>query len=408
MTLFETETILEDLSKRHPNLNKDLLTTILTASGWEEGAIQDAVLLLGERQKKIQEGASATVAPPKVVSQSVPPSPTDTTHKELAQEPTLGLVGDQLPSPVTVADVPTTAPPVESPSTLKKIQTFEQDGGLVVTPLPVTKITPHGETSLPQKVPEKVAPTTPKPQSVSVPTSHVPKEISSVPAEMTFYKHDGEEEGELTVYPDVVVEGKKPSPSSAPSREVVVPETVLPSQKEVVIPQEQSKDQPKEVVVPPVQPAIEPSPSPQEPESLIVHEEQKLAGTTQRVPVLAPIPDNLPLLPFESSPHVWSFSRYKNVFHSEPKQPEVPQVTPRTVTPVFNETAKIVLPSPLPKIEVPPQPPQQDSYSGKGGEELSVEKVPLTKGDESLVFLAGVMLLVIILILGYMYSNGRL
>jgi len=32
----------------------------------------------------------------------------------------------------------------------------------------------------------------------------------------------------------------------------------------------------------------------------------------------------------------------------------------------------------------------------------------MTKGDESLVFLAGVMLFVIILILGYMYSNGRL
>ena len=36
------------------------------------------------------------------------------------------------------------------------------------------------------------------------------------------------------------------------------------------------------------------------------------------------------------------------------------------------------------------------------------EKVPMNKSDESLVFLAGIMLLVIILILGYMYSNGRL
>ncbi len=41
-------------------------------------------------------------------------------------------------------------------------------------------------------------------------------------------------------------------------------------------------------------------------------------------------------------------------------------------------------------------------------EDVVLEKIPLTKGDESLVFLAGVMLLVIILILGYMYSNGRL
>jgi hypothetical protein len=41
-------------------------------------------------------------------------------------------------------------------------------------------------------------------------------------------------------------------------------------------------------------------------------------------------------------------------------------------------------------------------------DDISLEKTPLTKEDESLVFLAGVMLLVIILILGYMYSNGRL
>ena len=41
-------------------------------------------------------------------------------------------------------------------------------------------------------------------------------------------------------------------------------------------------------------------------------------------------------------------------------------------------------------------------------EQITLEKSPMTRGDESLVFLAGAMLLAIILILGYMYSNGRL
>jgi hypothetical protein len=41
-------------------------------------------------------------------------------------------------------------------------------------------------------------------------------------------------------------------------------------------------------------------------------------------------------------------------------------------------------------------------------EEIVIELTPLNKSDESLVFLAGVMLFLIILILGYMYSNGRL
>jgi cytochrome c-type biogenesis protein CcmH/NrfG len=95
----------------------------------------------------------------------------------------------------------------------------------------------------------------------------------------------------------------------------------------------------------------------------------------------AHIPDNLPLLPFESSPHVWSFSKYKDTFHGE--------VMPHSVE------------------ELSQKKPTGQAPSHEG-DEISLEKTPMTKSDESLVFLAGVMLLVIILILGYMYSNGRL
>jgi hypothetical protein len=40
--------------------------------------------------------------------------------------------------------------------------------------------------------------------------------------------------------------------------------------------------------------------------------------------------------------------------------------------------------------------------------EIDFEKTPISKGEESLVVLAGIMLLAIMLILGYMYGNGRL
>lgn len=103
------------------------------------------------------------------------------------------------------------------------------------------------------------------------------------------------------------------------------------------------------------------------------------------------IPANLPLLPFESSPHVWSFSRYKDVFHGEVMADPVTVHSTETKT----ETALV---QPVAETEVPLVPL----------EEVIVEKVPMDKQDESLVVLAAFMLLVIILILGYMYSNGRL
>jgi hypothetical protein len=93
------------------------------------------------------------------------------------------------------------------------------------------------------------------------------------------------------------------------------------------------------------------------------------------------IPDNLPLVPFESSPHVWSFSEYKDIYHKE------------SAISLPGNPSLSALSSPILKIN---------------DEEILLEKTPMTKGDESLVFLASTMLFVIIIILGYMYSNGRL
>ena len=88
------------------------------------------------------------------------------------------------------------------------------------------------------------------------------------------------------------------------------------------------------------------------------------------------IPHDLPLRPFESAPHVWPFSRYKDVFYGE-------------VMPTLSEDEKKL----AEKHKV---------------EQLHMEVVPLSGKEEGLITMACVMLLVILLLLGYMYSNGRL
>ncbi len=127
-----------------------------------------------------------------------------------------------------------------------------------------------------------------------------------------------------------------------------------------------------------------------EPQSLIIHEEIPMKRDHEKK---IEIPSNLPLLPFESSPHIWSFSKYKDMFHKEEIQ--VITVMPQKE----KESIKVSKDSSQEKLT-----PQINEID----EEVTLNKVPLTKGDKSLISLAGMMLFVIILILGYMYSNGRL
>ena len=132
-----------------------------------------------------------------------------------------------------------------------------------------------------------------------------------------------------------------------------------------------------------------------EPESLIVHEEISMRRNQERD---VEIPGNLPLLPFESSPHIWSFSKYKDMFHKDTPYKEEIQLI--TVMPQEEKSSQ--------QSSVKVSSEAITTTSKVFDEEVSLVKSPMTKGDESLVFLAGMMLFVIILILGYMYSNGRL
>ena len=130
-----------------------------------------------------------------------------------------------------------------------------------------------------------------------------------------------------------------------------------------------------------------------EPQSLITHEDIPEKRSPEKQGVL---PSNLPLLPFESSPHIWSFAKYKDVFHKEATVQEeikVINVMPQEAS-SFVVKEKVLEEKPYIKI----------------GEDVEVvmETIPLRKDDKPLVFLATIMLLAIIVILGYMYSNGRL
>ncbi len=85
-------------------------------------------------------------------------------------------------------------------------------------------------------------------------------------------------------------------------------------------------------------------------------------------------PSELPLRLFEDSTHVWPFSLYKKVFHN-------------------NETSS------LKGIKEEKETREEHKHFGHN---------PLTKKDEELIFVIGTMLIIILLLLSYMYYNGRL
>ncbi len=255
----------------------------------------------------------------------------------------------------------------------------------------------------------------PKIPQISVTEKAITEQL---PTDITFYQPDGSEEGILPVLHDVPPVLKKEEPA------VHVPQEI---QKEVIPPQPVKQEIPVEVqqpqepqlkvkVIPPfvlqekveqkeevkeeikeetnivLKPEVKEEPKKDEPESLIVHTDE-LPRIREKKDT--EIPENLPLLPFESSSHVWAFSKYKDVFHGD----VMPQKNEAQDTVVITQNSESQMQNPVPPVPLKVVAVEED---------IVVEKVPMTKGDESLVFLAGVMLLAIILILGYMYSNGRL
>jgi hypothetical protein len=144
-----------------------------------------------------------------------------------------------------------------------------------------------------------------------------------------------------------------------------------------------------------------------EPQSLVV---EKVGPSLEKREEL---PHNLPLRPFETSEHIWPFSRYRDVFYGdsleETKPVSKPSVaTKAPVTPPVVAHVEVAREESVVKEVVPEKIFERIVEKEVVVPEVHIEPVKLSGGDEKLVVMASVMLLVILLLLGYMYSNGRL
>ena len=306
MTLSEIETILKELSLRHLNLDEELLLTLLTAAGWESKTITDALVLFRNR----------------VVVSAKKSDTSSALQPESKKE-------------VPLLDV---APAIE------KIETLVVKTESVIES--AVEVIPKAVNSFEEITQEKTI--------LSSDGGDIVKKIEAIttPADLTFYQQDGTEEGVLPVLHDVpqlsttIVEKAKlkKEVQQVPIEQVaspVVVEEVIPIIEPVIIPEKteiinttneqalrdalalyNTQQELLNKQAPPVAKEVDPvvevvapvARVHKEPESLIVH--------TEDIPLVrekkeTEIPANLPLLPFESSSHVWSFSRYKDVFHGE-------------------------------------------------------------------------------------------
>ncbi len=122
------------------------------------------------------------------------------------------------------------------------------------------------------------------------------------------------------------------------------------------------------------------------PESLIVPPPQK------KEPNALP-PENLPVKPFDSSPHFWSFAKYKEVFDAKAHIDEASIVASQSV----QKNSKLV--STVEDV-------QKKDIVIKSS--TRTKRTGFDAEDEGLIFLTATTLLIILLLLAYMYSNGRI
>jgi hypothetical protein len=115
------------------------------------------------------------------------------------------------------------------------------------------------------------------------------------------------------------------------------------------------------------------------------------------------LPHDLPLRPFETSDHIWPFSRYKDVFYGEVEHEEAPIAAP-TPEPVLVQPQ--VSTPPAPKVSEPPIVPIPPVVPV--ARPAPAPSVVPEKSEDKLVIIAFAMLVAVLLVLGYMYSNGRL
>jgi hypothetical protein len=399
MTLTEIQTIVEELAVRHDPLTVNLLETLLDASGWEDKAIKDAVVLFKQKEK---DGSLFQLVQEKKAreQQTASSGPIVYYQKDGAEEKNLPKITEP-ENKVVREDIPKQKPGLEQKST-DTVETKKE--GFLQTSFSLPEVTFVND------IPKEVKEDTPKKDpslAIKLPSFDLVKDISFTQPEEIKKK----EEKSITSSLD-----QKPKEETVAQKEIQkesLQENSTIQQKQeakpVLVEKKEVKQEPVKIL-PPVERLPNEGKNTEEfavhrtdvfaqssvlkvsPEKHDSKESLVTSEPSSKKPKEVEPPLDLPLLPFESSPHVWSFGKYKKVFHGEEKnnssQEKEKQVSP-------------VQPSPKNTIaQALPVTPHE--------EEIVAEAVPMTKGDESLVMLAGVMLVAILLILGYMYSNGRL
>lgn len=321
MTIAEIESTLYTLFARHNDLNEETLKTLLLAGGWENVHIQEALSIFKTIKPKLLQ--------------------------------TLQVKENQVVAPVENISKNTINPAVDESS------------NFVVHEKESVKVVADTTQSIPEK--EKIEE---KGISENVQVSTT-KEYTQT-ENIVYFDSSGEEERDVSGVPNIDsnpvfikedLEIKKDT-ENVPYQEIVQQETP------VIVVTDKNDDNKTSV-----NNLNEEKQKNTEPQSLIEHKEDTRVISKEVEP-----PMNLPLKPFESSPHVWPFSKYKDVFHGE-TMPEIKE--------------------------------QEKKITGNTSSESVQEKNTIRisgfdREDESLIVLTGVALLVIILLLVYMYSNGRL
>ena len=295
MTIVEIESTLQTLQKNHPDINEGMLVTLLTASGWEEKIIKDAVAVF----KSSQLNNSGTIAVKETIKKT-----NQTSNAEVNN---------------TIQSSVVSIPKVDLPR--MEVMNVAKD---ITSPI-VNSV---------KVVQQNILPTN---------NQEIKKEESP---SMVYYDTTGKEEALLPVFED---DGKE-----LPK---VTEDLIIPLKKETETTASILVDKSKIT----------------EPQSLI----NPVVEQKSKVQEIEP-PANLPLKPFDSTPHIWQFSRYKEVFHGDK-------------TPLIPKEEKVIV------VE------HQEKIAKKG----KFKRTGFDLEDEGLIFLTGTTLLIILLLLAYMYSNGR-
>lgn len=406
MSPTKIEYTIEELVRRHPQIDLGMLNTLLAASGWEDKIVKETVLLFKQKypdkanvKQQEQKVTMSQKVPESVIVSSprneegvknsfVPKNEVTFIESDGRQEGKITVIGSNVPyvrpekasnggffSALGILLGSIFGGGVSTGNSGTVLTNNEKPKDIVINNVNVEVESKHNKLDIKHK--SEVIP-----EQVEIVAPEIAKDIVVI--------------NQVEQLPKVEVAAHVDQVSSDISFETA-PVPLVPVVVEVPQIQEQPSSQKEDIVqVPEVAQVVDTPVSAPEvvvttPVSLVNTQEVKISDRQIKLE----LPENLPLMPFEGSPHVWSLSDYKNIFHRDKKTEEE----------LDKNSSKVV--------QVAQQAIENEQVKKEGGtsdpnEEIVIERTPLNKSDESLVFLAGVMLFFIILILGYMYSNGRL